>query len=136
MKKFLIQTLVVAIAGFSICAQAAGTKDTDLTAWERFKAYSHNEKEIAVQEGKKLIAATDRHIAELKKQAKSADKKTRAAYEAEIKTLEAKKKDAKMHLDKMAKASANSWDATKEGFANAYRDLHEGYDKAVAAAKK
>src|SRR5512139_4150317 len=123
MKKFLLRTVVVAIAGLSICAQAADTKGTSLTAWERFKAYSHNEKEIAVQEGNKLIAATDRQITELKKQAKSADKKTRAAYEAEIKTLEAKKKDTKAHLDKMAKASENSWDATKDGFANAYRDL-------------
>lgn len=136
MKKFVLQMALVVFVGLVIGAHAADQKGTNLTTWERFKAYSHTEKEIATQEGKKLIAATDRQIDEMKKQAKTADKKTRAAYEAEIKTLEAKKKDAKAHLDKMTKASANSWDAAKEGFANAYRDLHQAYDKAALEAKK
>jgi hypothetical protein len=107
-----------------------------LTAWERFKAYAHHEKGVAVQEGKKLIAATDRRIAEMKKQAHGANQEAKKAIDADVRALEAKKKDAQAHLERMAQSSANAWDATKEGFANAYRDLHQAYDKAASTARQ
>jgi hypothetical protein len=115
---------------------AAQGNTTELTAWERFKAYSHHEKEIAVKEGRRLIAATDKKIADLKAAAKSAGKEAKAGYDADVKALESKKKEAQAHLDKMSNATAAGWDATKEGFAAAYRDLHHAYNKAAAAAKK
>jgi hypothetical protein len=39
-------------------------------------------------------------------------------------------------LDEMGKATAASWDAVKNGFADAAKDLHGAYDKAVAQFKK
>ncbi len=35
----------------------------------------------------------------------------------------------------MSKASASSWDSAKQGFADAYKDLSQSYDKAAARLK-
>jgi hypothetical protein len=35
----------------------------------------------------------------------------------------------------MGKASASAWDSAKDGFADAYKDLHQAYDKAVKKLK-
>jgi hypothetical protein len=35
----------------------------------------------------------------------------------------------------MEKSSASAWDDTKKGFADAYKDLHQAYGKAVAQFK-
>jgi uncharacterized protein YicC (UPF0701 family) len=136
MTKFWRLLAVMLLSGLAIGASATEATGQQLTAWDRFKTYAHTEQEIAVQEGKKLIAATERQIADLKAKAKTSGKEVKAAYEADIKMLEAKMKEAQAHLDKMSKASASAWDSTKEGFSNAYRDLHQAYDKSVAAAKK
>ncbi|WP_298833104.1 hypothetical protein [uncultured Piscinibacter sp.] len=137
MKKFWRPQAMALLTVLAIGAIAAeqGTSQP-LTAWERFKAYAHQEKGVAVQEGRKLIAATDRRIAEMKKQAQGANQEARKAIEADIRALELKRKEAQSQLDRLAKSSANAWDATKEGFANAYRDLHQAYDNAVSADSK
>ena len=56
-------------------------------------------------------------------------------YEKEIKTLKAQRAEAGKKLDEMGKASASSWDAVKQGFADAYKDLYHSYEKAVAKLK-
>ncbi len=105
-------------------------------AWEKFKAYTHQQKNEAVAEGKKLMAATDKKIAELSKQAKASTGEVKAEHEKNMAELQAKKKEAQAQLDKLGKATGNAWDATKEGFSNAGKELHTAYEKAVASAKK
>jgi hypothetical protein len=105
-------------------------------AWEKVKAFTHQQKNEAIAEGKKLIAATDKHIAELSKQAKGAVGEAKAEHEKNMLELKAKKKEAQVQLGKMGKATGNAWDATKEGFTNAGKDLHAAYEKAAASAKK
>lgn len=134
--KWWIRSVATSLfAVLTVGAQAADS-GTQLTAWERFKAYAHHEKDVAVKEGHKLIAATDRHLDEMKRHAKASAKETQAAWKADMDALEAKKKAAQAHLDKMAQSSGEAWDATKHGFANAYKDLHQAYDKAKAAVTK
>ena len=123
-----VAALLVALASGSQAADDAGK----LSAWDRFKAYAHQEKEAAVTEGRKLIAATDRHLDAMKQQAKDAKKETVAAHKANMAELETKKRAAQAHLDKMAQSTADAWDATKDGFANAYKDLHQAYEKSTA----
>jgi hypothetical protein len=60
MKKFWRLVALTVFASLAIGASATAATGQQLTAWERFKTYAHGEKEIAVQEGKKLIAATAR----------------------------------------------------------------------------
>ena len=97
--------------------------------WEKVKAFTHEQKKDAVAEGKKLIAATDKKIAELGKQAKNSTGDVKASHEKNMKELQAKKKEAQVHLDKLEKASSKAWDATKEGFSNAYKELQQASSK-------
>ena len=103
--------------------------------WEKFKAFTHQQKDEAVAEGKKLMAATDKKLAEMSKQAKGATGEVKVAHEKNMKELQAKRKVAQAELGKMQKSASNTWDATKEGFSNAYQDLHQSVEKATAAAK-
>ena len=128
----LMRPLAVALfAALTVTAHAE-----ELTAWERFKAYAHHEKEVAVKEGHKLLAATDKKLETMKAQTKQANQQTRAAIQADVDALEAKRKADKEHLDKLQASSAEAWAATREGFSNAYRDLHQAYDKAKVAVTK
>lgn len=103
----------------------AATDGTSPSTWEKVKAFTHEQKNEAVAEGKKLMAATDKKIAALTAQAKDSTGETRAAHEKNIKELKAKKKEAQAHLQKLEKASSKAWDATKEGFSNAYKELQQ-----------
>src|SRR6266568_89145 len=94
-------------------------------AWEAFKDYTHEKKDAAVTHGKQLMRETDAKIKQL-------EGKAQVAYEKEIKTLKAQRAEAGKKLDEMGKASASSWDAVKQGFADAYKDLYHSYEKAVA----
>lgn len=104
-------------------------------AWEKIKSFAHTSKNEAVAEGKKMIAATDKKIAEIKKDTSKATGEAKTAHEANMKELQAKRKEAQAHLEKMEKSAANTWDATKDGFSKAYKDLHESYEKAKAGVK-
>jgi len=105
-------------------------KTTD--AWEAVKAYTHEKKDAAVTHGKQLMRETDAKITQLEGKA-SGD--AQVAYEQEIKTLKAQRAEAGKKLDEMGKASASSWDAVKQGFADAYKNLYHSYEKAVAKLK-
>lgn len=129
--KNLFKTLTVATLAFtSVFAMAA-----EATAWEKIKAFTHESKAEAVAEGRKLIAASDKQMAELKREIAKSSGETKKAHQQNMKELQAKRKVAKTNLGKMQKAGARTWDATKEGFSNAYQDLHDSYDKAAANAK-
>jgi hypothetical protein len=130
------RTLVPALlAAASLCAWAAG-EGTNESRWDQFKAYTHQQKNAAVAEGKKVIAEADKKIDELSKQASNSGAEAKAAHDKNMKELLAKKKQAQVQLDKLEKSSSGAWDATKEGFAGAARELRQAYDKAVATATK
>jgi hypothetical protein len=121
------------LAAASVAAAAAGE---DQSQWEKLKAYSHHQKTEAVVEGKKLLAETDEKIDELKGQAKAVSAGTKSAYERSMEDLKEKKVAAKIQLDKLERSSSGAWEATKEGFSDAYRDLRRAYEKAVASARR
>lgn len=106
------------------------------TTWDNIKDFSHKEKDRAVAAGKKLIAETDKKIDALAKDTKNATAETKKAHAANMKELKDKKKAAQDELAKMGKASGDAWEATKTGFHNAGKALHESYEKAAAAVKK
>jgi hypothetical protein len=108
-------------------------KTTD--AWEAFKEYSHAKKNEAVAYGKKLMREADAKIRQLEGKASKASGDAKVTYEKAIKDLKAKRAEAGKKLDEMGKASASSWEAVKQGFADAYKDLHQSYEKAIAQFK-
>ncbi len=119
-KRAAAVVLLVATSVGSWAAQSA-----EPSHWEKVKAFTHEQKKEAVAEGKKLIAATDKKITELGKQAKSSTGDVKAGHEKNMAELKAKKKEAQVHLEKLEKASSKAWDATKEGFSNAYKELQQ-----------
>jgi hypothetical protein len=101
-------------------------------AWQAFADYTHAKKNDAVTYGKKLIQDSDKKMKQLEGQAAKASGDVKAEYNKAIKDLKAKHAEASKKLDEMSKASASSWDATKQGFADAYKDLHQSFDKVAA----
>ena len=116
-------------AASGVAARAGAT-------WDTIKDYSIQEKTKAVAAGKKLIAETDKKIAELAKPVKNANAETRAAHAANMQELKEKKAAAQAELAKLGKAGGEVWDATKTGFSDAGKALGAAYDKAAAAVKK
>jgi uncharacterized protein YukE len=54
----------------------------------------------------------------------------------QLKDLKAERAETGKKLDERGRASAQSWESAKLGFANAYKDLQQSYDKTVAGLKK
>ncbi len=129
MKRLLKSLSLSALLLASSLAMAA-----EPTAWDKIKSFAHESKSEAVAEGKRMIAATDQKLAELKQEVAKSTGETKKAHEKNMQELQAKRKAAQAELNKMQRSAAKTWDATKEGFANAYKDLSESYDKAKAAA--
>jgi hypothetical protein len=131
--KHILAAALIASAGVGALAADAAK---DAGTWEKFKAYTHQQKNEAVVEGKKLLAAADKQLAEMKTSTQNSGAEFKAANEKNMKELQDKKKAAQVELDKLEKSNAEAWDATKTGFSSAAKDLGQAYDKAVAAVKK
>jgi predicted phage tail protein len=129
------------VAGMSACwlapqvlaaeqTNAADTAQTDET-WNNIKAYSLEKKNEAVAYGRKLLKETDARIEQLEAKAARLSGEAKVQYAKEVQDLKAKRADTAAKLDKMAKESGKAWDKTKQGFADAYKDLQSAYYKAV-----
>jgi hypothetical protein len=104
--------------------------------WDQVKSYSVEKKQAAVDYGKNLVRETDAKIEELEAQAAKSSGEAKAAKERTIEELKEKRAQAAAKLDEMGKASGTAWDATKQGFADAYKDLSQTYSRAVDYFKK
>jgi hypothetical protein len=104
-------------------------------AWDTVKAYSIEKKNDAVAYGKKLVRESDSKIKGLEAKAAKASGDTKARYNREITDLKTKSKNASKKLDEMRKATGAAWDNAKNGFADAYRDLSDSFEKAAAQFK-
>ena len=121
----LLTALLVCLGTPSLAAEPTTT--------EKISSYAHERKTEAVAEGKRLIAEADKKIAEMKRQAQHSTVEAKAAHEANMKELAQKKKEAQQQLAKLQKSSSKTWEATKEGFANAYQAMRASFDKATSS---
>jgi len=120
-------------------ALAQTTKDVEkktAETWESVKDYTHAKQDEAVAYGKKLMKETDGQIKQLQAKASKASGEAKAEYNRQIKALKEKQAEAGTKLAAMGKATSASWDAAKQGFADAYRDLYRAYEKAAAQFKQ
>ena len=101
-------------------------------AWETFKSYIVDQKNDALKHGNEMIEKADAEIEVLEGEAAKASGDAKAQYEKEIKNLKKKRAQAAIKLDDLENSSADAWDSTKDGFADAYRDLHDAYNEATA----
>ncbi len=100
-------------------------------AWDQVRAFTIEKKDAAFDYGKTLVRDTDAKIKELEEKAAKSTGETKAAYERSIADLKVKRAQAAAKLDDMGKATGSAWDATKQGFAEAYKDLKQAVDKTV-----
>lgn len=130
-----MKTLIKTMSALTLALSTSLAMAAEPGAWEKIKTFAHDKKEDAVAEGKKLLAATDKKIESMKTDVSKANADTRKAHEKNMEELRAKRKAAAAELERLEKSAANTWDATKTGFSNAYKDLHESVEKAAAANK-
>jgi hypothetical protein len=104
-------------------------------AWDAVKEYTVEKKKDAVAYGRKLVRETDGKIKQLEGKAAKASSDVKVQYDKEVKDLKAKRAEAARKLDEMGKATTATWEDAKQGFADAYKDLHQSYEKAVARLK-
>ena len=104
-------------------------------AWETFKAYMAHQKDEAVADGKMLLKKADTKIEELEGDAAKASGDAKVEYEKTIKNLKEMRAHAANKLDDLGNSSSDAWDATKDGFVEAYKDLYEAYKEAVSKFK-
>ena len=104
-------------------------------AWETFKAYMAHQKDEAVADGKMLLKKADTKIEELEGDAAKASGDAKVEYEKTIKKLKEMRAHAANKLDDLGNSSSDAWDATKDGFVEAYKDLYDAYKEAVSKFK-
>lgn len=141
----IVHLEILAIALSVILTQAApaagqtSTKDVTQKAGETgdaIKNYTVDKKNEAVAYGKKLVSDLDVKTKELEAQVSRDTSAAKADLQRQLNELKAKRAQAGKKLDELGKASAESWDSVKGGFADAYKDLHRAYDKAAASLRK
>jgi hypothetical protein len=119
-------------------APAVGQTSTQTSGdtTDKIKSYSVEKKNEAVAYGKKITSDLDAKIKTLEAQVARDTSSAKADAQRELKELKAKRAETSKKLNELGRATAQSWDATKQGFADAYKDLQQAYDKAVASLKK
>jgi len=128
--------VLVCAFGLSPLQPASAQQQSGDEAWDNVKTYTVEKKKEAVAYGKTLVSEIDAKIKAMEREAANSKGEAKVAYEKNIKELKEKRAQAAAKLEEMRKASGAAWEATKQGFADAYKDLHSAYDRAVAQFKK
>lgn len=113
---------------------AAETSQADKD-WSTLRAYSVEKKKEAVAYGRDLMRDTDARIAELESKISEVSGQAKAKYIKELDELKAMRARTAARLDKMEQESGAAWNETKQGFADAYRDLQRAYHRTLRQLK-
>jgi len=130
-------SVLLTLPAFAL-AQTTG-KDVKQKAGETAEAirdYTVERKDQAVAHARKLSNDLEVKIKELEAKASRASGETKVKAQQQIDELKQKRDQAQKKLAELKEASAASWDAAKTGFADAYRDLRQAYDKAAGEFRK
>ena len=136
---------IVAIALGAVLIHAAPavgqTSGKDATqkvgeAADAIKGYTVDKKNEAVKYAKKLVSDLDTKIKDLDAQVSRDTSAAKADGQRQLKELKATRDKTAKKADDLGRASAESWDSVKNGFADAYKDLHKAYDDAAAKWRK
>jgi len=103
---------------------------------DAIRDYTIDKKDEAVAQARKLASDLDGKIRDLEAQVSRQTGDAKAKSQEQIRDLKAKRAEAGRKINELTRASKASWERAKEGFAKAYRDLAESYDKAAAEFKK
>lgn len=135
MRRIHVSLLAVALCAVLMSTAPTAAQTTDSTM-DKITSATVEKKNEAVAHGKKLMSDFDGKIKELEGQVSRDTGSAKADAQRQLKDLKAQRAATGKKLDELGKASAQSWDSTKKGFADAYTDLQKSYDKVAASIKK
>jgi hypothetical protein len=138
---FGVIVAALAVLGWSASAPAQQTTAKDVgqkmaETGDAIKDYTVEKKDDAVAHAKKLGRDVDAKIKQLEADASKSSAETKAAAQEMMKELKAKRAKMTQKTNDLSKATKATWDDTKKGFADAFKDVAMAYDKAVASIKK
>ena len=128
--------VILGTAAPIVAQTSAGTADKSASTTDKMRSYSIEKKHEAVAYGKKMMSDFDKQMKDLEKQVAHDTSAAKADAQRQLKDLKAQRAETGKKLDELGRASAQSWDSMKHGFADAYKSLQQSYDKAVASLKK
>ena len=105
-------------------------------AADAIKGYTVEKKSEAVAYSKKLMSDLDAKIKDLEAQVSRDTSAAKADGQRQLKELKATRDSTAKKADELGRASAESWDSVKHGFADSYKDLNKAYEAAVAKLRK
>ncbi len=139
MPRLLILALsIVLMAPVPALAQTTGkdVKQKTGEAADAIRDYTVERKDQAVAQARKLSSDLEGRIKQLERKASRATGEAKTAAQKQVDELKDKREQTKKKLAEMKDASGASWDAAKQGFVDAYRDLHQAYERAAGELKK
>jgi hypothetical protein len=119
-----------------LTSAAPATAQTSAGTSDKTKISSVEKKNEAVTYGKKLMSDFDAKLKDLEGQIARDSSAAQADAQRQLKDLKAQRVETGKKLDELGRASAQSWDSVKHGFADAFRGLQQSYDKTAASVKK
>ncbi len=108
-------------------AQSTVDKITSATVKKKNEAVAH---------GKKPISDLDVQVKQLEGHIAKDTGAAKADAQRQLNELKAKSAATGKKLDEMGKATKQTWDITKKGFADALKELEKSFDKVNANVKK
>ena len=127
---------VFAIGLGVILATGTAAAQTSSSTTDKMKGYSVEKKNEAVAYGKKMMSDFDAQVKDLEGQISRDTGAAKADAQRQLKDLKAQQAATGKKLDELGKASKDSWDTTKQGFADAFNDMQKSFDKVKASVKK
>ena len=127
---------VLAIGLGVILATGTAAAQTSSSTTDKMKGYSVEKKNEAVAYGKKMMSDFDAQVKDLEGQISRDTGAAKADAQRQLKDLKAQQAATGKKLDELGKASKDSWDTTKQGFADAFNDMQKSFDKVKASVKK
>ena len=119
-----------------LTASAPTAAQTSGSGTDKITSSSVEKKNETVAYGKKLMGDLDVKIKDLEGQISRDTGAAKADAQRQMKELKVKRAETSKKLDELGRATAQSWESTKRGFADSYKDLQQAYDKAAASLKK
>jgi hypothetical protein len=118
-----------------ILATGTAAAQTSSSTTDKMKGYSVEKKNEAVAYGKKMMSDFDAQVKDLEGQISRDTGAAKADAQRQLKDLKAQQAAAGKKLDELGKASKDSWDSTRQGFADAFNDMQKSFDKVKASVK-
>ncbi|MHB9055913.1 MAG: sll1863 family stress response protein [Paludibacteraceae bacterium] len=128
-------------------AEKAETTDGDsiavveevTTTTKDYSTYTFEQKNEVVADAKTELESINQKINELKADTKAKEKalsaESKANYEKAIKDIELARDEYKIKIDALEKSTADTWDAAKTDFANAYNTAAQTVENTYNDAK-